>query len=68
MGHDWIIDVLADLKTFARTNGMGALADHLDDTQLVAQVEIASQAKRMTSGLRGDDAFAGRHSAAVRLR
>lgn len=68
MGHDWIIDVLTDLKTFARTNGLNALADQLDETNLVAQVEIASQTKGTTIGLCGDDAGSGRNSRAVGMR
>ncbi len=44
MAHnDWILDVLADLKTFASANGLGKLAEQLDDTTLVAAAEIASQ-------------------------
>lgn len=42
MTSDWIIDVLADLKAFARSNGMSALADQLDDATLIAAAEIAS--------------------------
>ena len=36
MQNEWILDVLADLKTFAQQNGLGVLAEQLDDTQLVA--------------------------------
>ncbi len=42
MQHDWILDVLADLKTFAKSNGLRALAEQLDDTTLIAAAEIAS--------------------------
>ena len=42
MRSDWILDVLTDLKTFARVNGMPSLAEHLDDTAIVAMVEIAA--------------------------
>lgn len=42
MQNEWILDVLADLKTFARQNGLSSLAEHLDDTQMIAAVEIAS--------------------------
>lgn len=51
MTHDWIIDVLTDLKTFARANAMNALAEQLDEAQLVAQVEIASGAEGGAFGL-----------------
>ena len=43
MANDWIIDVLADLKTFATENGLTALAGQLEDTALVASTEISSQ-------------------------
>jgi len=42
MANDWILDVLADLKTYAKKNGLPALADQLDETLLVAATEIAS--------------------------
>ncbi len=42
MAHDWIFDVLADLKTYANKNGLSALADQLEDTTLIAATEIAS--------------------------
>jgi hypothetical protein len=46
MAHnDRILDVLADLKAFALANGLGGLAEQLDDTTLIAAVEIASQAE-----------------------
>ncbi|MEL6621102.1 MAG: hypothetical protein AAFY39_06395 [Pseudomonadota bacterium] len=47
MKSDWILDVLADLKTFAHANGMPVLAEQLDDTAIVAMAEIA--AKRETT-------------------
>jgi hypothetical protein len=40
--NDWILDVLVDLKTFAAANGLGTLAEQLDDTMLIAAAEIAS--------------------------
>mgnify|MGYP001550146387 CR=1 FL=1 len=42
MGQDWILDVLTDLKTFARANGMPSLAAQLDDASFVAQTESSS--------------------------
>ena len=41
MQYRWILDVLADLRTFAQANGLSALAEQLDDTSLVAASEIA---------------------------
>lgn len=45
MAHDWIFDVLADLKSYARQNGLAALAEQLDEVSLLAACEIASQVK-----------------------
>ena len=42
MQNDWIIDVLADLNSFALTNGMPKLAEQLESAALVASVELAS--------------------------
>ncbi|MEL7100493.1 MAG: hypothetical protein AAGM84_16835 [Pseudomonadota bacterium] len=42
MRSDWILDVLTDLKTFARANGMPALAEQLDDTAIVATAELSA--------------------------
>ena len=57
MGHDWILNVLTDLKTYAEQNGLGTLAGQLGDTTLVAQAEISSQSPsggRMANGDRAD--------------
>ena len=45
MGHDWIMDVLIDLRTYARANDLPKLAEHLDDAALLAEVEVASTTK-----------------------
>jgi len=42
MGPKWMIDVLADLRTFADQNGLPLLVRQLDITSTVAQSEIAS--------------------------
>ena len=42
MAHDWILDVLADLKTYANKNGLSALAGELEEATLLAATEIAS--------------------------
>jgi len=42
MGRDWIIDVLADLRSFARDNDLPLLTAQLEEARLVAEVEIAS--------------------------
>lgn len=43
MQNEWILDVLTDLRTFARQNGLGVLAEQIDDTRLVAAAELASK-------------------------
>ena len=59
MQHDWILDVLADLKAFATSNGLPALAEQLDDARIVAMAETASRAEGAQSGRNGDIASAG---------
>ena len=43
MSNTWILDVLADLRSFALRNDLSALAEQLDDTTLVAATELASK-------------------------
>lgn len=59
MTQDWILDVLFDLKTFARDNGMAALAEQLDDTAIVAMSEIAATKDRQNAHRRDGDAAIG---------
>ena len=59
MHNDWIIDVLADVKTFARANGLPLLAAQLDETALVAAVELSAQAKGAANNGCRDTADAG---------
>lgn len=68
MGHDWIIDVLTDLKTFAAANGLNALAAKLDDTQLAAQAELASHGKGMGRGILEESTSVGRGHRTVGAR
>jgi len=42
MEKEWILDVIADLRRFARQNQLPALAGQLDETWLLAVTEIAS--------------------------
>ena len=72
MQNDWILDVLADLKSFAAANDMTTLAEQLDDATLIAAAEIASQAEKArgrfeNSAARGTELHsggAGRHQRA----
>lgn len=68
MGHDWIIDVLTDLKTFARANGMPSLAAQLDDASFVAQAEMASLAEGNGVGLLRERAAPGKADRAIGVR
>ncbi|SPF77843.1 hypothetical protein PRI8871_00429 [Pseudoprimorskyibacter insulae] len=43
MRHDWILDVLTDLRTFAGANGLPDLAQQLDLARTVAAREAAVQ-------------------------
>lgn len=40
MQQDWVLDVLADLRAFARSNSLSTLAEQLDDTIMVAAADI----------------------------
>ena len=42
MEYEWILDVIADVRTFARQNGLPDLASHRDAAWLLASAEIAS--------------------------
>lgn len=53
MQHDWILDVLADLKTFAQSNGLPGLAEQLDDTRHMALAEISVSSLRVAPAVRG---------------
>ena len=60
MQHDWILDVLVDLKNFARANGLPAVAEKLTETTDLAMIEIASTEKRARSQ-HGSDNTLGLH-------
>lgn len=53
MRSDWILDVLADLKAFAQSNGLPNLAEHLDDASLCALAEIANQSETVNGQANG---------------
>lgn len=42
MGHKWIIDVIADLRTFADQNDLPLLSHQLEVASNVAKAEIAT--------------------------
>ena len=45
MGHEWVISVLTDLRSYARANGLPALATKADEALRVAEVEISDAAR-----------------------
>ena len=59
MRSDWILDVLADLKTFALSNNLPQLAEHLDDTAIVALAEIAARDERAQGATHGKTGSVG---------
>lgn len=65
MGHDWIIDVLTDLKSFARQNDLPILAAQLDESALVASAEICRAVGNTSPIVRGDSAGTGKLSSSV---
>ena len=42
MRHDWIFDVLKDLRSYAQSNGLPTLALKADEAMRVAQAEVAA--------------------------
>jgi hypothetical protein len=61
MRSDWILDVLTDLKTFARANELTALAEQLDDTAIVAMAEIAALKEKQHRRTDDSDHEVGTH-------
>lgn len=49
MGHDWVFDTLADLRSYAILNGFPALAAKAEETLETALAEIASRQNPLTS-------------------
>lgn len=43
MGHDWIFEVLGDLRDYALANGLPAVAAKAEETLAVARAEVAAQ-------------------------
>ncbi len=59
MRSDWILDVLADLRSFAQANDLPRLAEHLDDTALIATAEIAMKNERSAKHADGKQSKTG---------
>ena len=43
MRHDWIFDVLSDLRTYALQNNLPALAAKVDEALVLAKAEIEAE-------------------------
>ncbi|MEZ5716076.1 MAG: hypothetical protein R3D85_13455 [Paracoccaceae bacterium] len=65
MKNDWILDVLADLKAFAKANGLVALAEQLEDTSLIAAAEIASDGEGSSGDATPEQGTAGGDSGRI---
>lgn len=59
MDADWVIDVLADLKKFARRNEFFELAEQLDDTMIVAARDIRRKEGKDVFQAKGHEGKAG---------
>ncbi|MBZ0128795.1 MAG: hypothetical protein K8F59_06745 [Rhodobacteraceae bacterium] len=46
MSLEWMIEVLTDLKNFARANGLTGLAEQLDDSILIAAADLKQNARK----------------------
>lgn len=46
MSHEWIFDVLADLKSYADKNGLQLVSEKTGELLAVARAEIAERAGR----------------------
>lgn len=65
MANDWIIDVLADLKSFAAENGLPTLASQLDETALIAAAELSSNESAAAEVVSWEVGQPGRHHRTV---
>ncbi len=59
MGNTWIIDVIADLKTFAEQNDLPLLSRQLSETSKVAVAEITTTVGAVPALPPGEDGYVG---------
>ena len=59
MANDWILDVLADLRTFARENNLPQLAEGLGEASRIAAAELASRQGTGPEAVPGDAGHVG---------
>ncbi|MGR3467469.1 MAG: hypothetical protein ACU0CI_06275 [Shimia sp.] len=55
MSDEWVIDVLHDLRTFARDNEMPRLGEYLDDAIVVAHTELVARNRSADKRIVGPD-------------
>ena len=65
MNHEWMIDVLADLRKFAKNQAMLELAEHLDDAIVLAAIEIQNHVGGRAVSVEVNDAKTGSVSGAT---
>jgi hypothetical protein len=56
MGHQWIIDVIVDLKSFAQQNELPGLANELARLAVIADAEIDPDKRGAPLAVRSEDA------------
>jgi hypothetical protein len=59
MGNMWIIDVIADLKTFADQNDLPLLSQQLSETAKIAVAEIAPTVGKVPALPPREDGYVG---------
>lgn len=47
MRHDWVFDVLTDLRSYAQRNGLPRLAEQADLTLRTAREEVDAQTRTL---------------------
>ncbi|MGR3492476.1 MAG: hypothetical protein ACU0DW_10485 [Shimia sp.] len=55
MKDEWVIDVLNDLRSFARSNDLPRLSEYLDDALVVAHSELSQRSAKTEMRIVGPD-------------
>lgn len=53
MGHTWVFEVLADLRDYAKANGLTLIAAKVDELIVVARAELADRGAGSGDGSAG---------------
>lgn len=67
MTNEWVLDVLADIKSFAIANDLPGLAGQLDEARIVAAAELASQTGEVAANDYVNARRAGQDTGAAKL-